>query len=142
MRNKQEYDLQCQIVEWFNLQYPELADKLHHSPNGEVRPSKTYINKRGETKRYCPSGQRLKKMGTKAGFPDLVLFHHREVWDSSQRIRYFYCGLAFDMKRPGEKLSKEQDNWMKDLSRSGFFTPTFIVDTFEKAVSLINVYLR
>lgn len=56
----EEEDLQIQCVKWFSLQFPKLAMLLHHSPNGG--------------RRTTLEAARFKLMGTRKGFPDLVLF--------------------------------------------------------------------
>lgn len=58
MRHEEE-DLQIQCVRWFSLQYQKLALLLHHSPNGG--------------RRTALEAARFKMMGTRKGFPDLVL---------------------------------------------------------------------
>lgn len=58
MRYKEE-QTQVACVCWFGLQYPEYALLLHHSPNGGYRTA------------Y--EGKAFKRMGTRAGFPDLIL---------------------------------------------------------------------
>lgn len=55
----EEENLQIQCVKWFSIQYPKLALLLHHSPNGG--------------KRNRLEAVRFKQMGTRAGFPDLIL---------------------------------------------------------------------
>lgn len=54
----------------------KLADYLHHSPNGGARSGR--------------EGANFKRMGTKAGFPDLFLFIPRGG----------YHGLFIELKRP------------------------------------------
>ena len=58
MRYKEE-QLQIACVRWFNLQYPEYALLLHHSPNGGYKTAF--------------EGMAFKRMGTRSGFPDLIL---------------------------------------------------------------------
>lgn len=58
MRYKEE-QLQIACVRWFGLQYPEYAFLLHHSPNGGYKTAF--------------EGMAFKRMGTRAGFPDLIL---------------------------------------------------------------------
>lgn len=55
----EEDQIQIACVNWFNLQYPKLALLLHHSPNGGKRTRFEAIQ--------------FKRMGTRAGFPDLIL---------------------------------------------------------------------
>lgn len=58
MRHNEEH-LQESCVRWFDLQYPPLKPLLHHSPNGG--------------RRDVIEAARFKRMGTRAGFPDLIL---------------------------------------------------------------------
>lgn len=58
MRHNEEH-LQESCVRWFDLQYPSHRLLLHHSPNGGRRDAR--------------EGARFKAMGTRAGFPDLIL---------------------------------------------------------------------
>ena len=67
MNSHEEDNLQINCVAWFRMQYPKYI--IHHSPNGGKRQIK--VNKYGQ--RYCPEGTRFKKMGTIAGFPDLLI---------------------------------------------------------------------
>lgn len=54
-----EEELQIACVNWFKWNYPQYEYLLHHSPNGGRR------NK-------IEAGK-FKRMGTRAGFPDLIL---------------------------------------------------------------------
>lgn len=54
-----EEKLQTACIKWFDLAHPELRLLLHHSPNGGARTA------------Y--EGMAFKRMGTRAGFPDLIL---------------------------------------------------------------------
>ena len=58
MRYREE-TTQIWCVRWFELAYPEYAVLLHHSPNGGYRTAY-------EAKAF-------KRMGTRAGFADLIL---------------------------------------------------------------------
>lgn len=58
MRYREE-TIQINCVRWFGLQYPKHALLLHHSPNGGYKTA------------Y--EGTAFKRMGTRAGFPDLIL---------------------------------------------------------------------
>lgn len=64
MRGHLEDDLQMACVRWFCYQYQNLAMLLHHSPNGGFRNGR--------------EAARFKAMGTRAGFPDLVLLIPRK----------------------------------------------------------------
>lgn len=92
--------VQCWCALNFN-KYPELR-WLHHSPNGGFR------NKREAGK--------LKAMGVKRGFPDLILLVKRGP----------YSGLGIELKIPELKTKKnggasdEQLLWGKHLLLNGF----------------------
>lgn len=58
MEHEEDY-LQINCVKWFSLQYPKLSLLLHHSPNGG--------------RRNALEAERFKRMGTRKGFPDLIL---------------------------------------------------------------------
>lgn len=58
MRYREE-KLQEACVRWFDLAHGEFRLLLHHSPNGGARTA------------Y--EGAAFKRMGTRAGFPDLIL---------------------------------------------------------------------
>lgn len=55
--------LHTACVRWFDLQYPHLRLRLHHSPNGG--------------KRNLVEAAKFKAMGVRAGFPDLLLLVSR-----------------------------------------------------------------
>lgn len=71
-----EEDMQVECVKWFGYQYPQYFVLLHHSPNGGYRNSR--------------EAGRFKAMGTRAGFPDLVLLFHVKA-----TMRFF-----FELKAP------------------------------------------
>lgn len=106
---------QILIVNWFNRTYPELAHKLHHSPNGGYRDKRT--------------GHRMKLMGTKPGFHDLVLFHPRPP----------HTGLAIELKIGNGKLSQAQQAWIPILEDCGFLvTPCW---GYQEAIEALEAYL-
>jgi len=86
-----------QEAEALTPKYPELA-QLIHVPNGELRAKAT--------------AGRLKAMGVKAGFPDLLLPVKRGG----------YCGLAVELKsfKNGARLSERQKEWLDRLNASGY----------------------
>lgn len=75
---------------------PELK-WLHHSPNGEKRDIRT--------------GNKLKSMGVKRGFPDLLL---------PVRIDANTPGLVIEMKSATGSTSPEQKEWLKHLAQQGW----------------------
>lgn len=94
---------QAKLVRWSHLTtvralMPALAF-LHHSPNGGQRSSFT--------------GAQMKALGTKPGFPDLILPARTD----------HATGLAIEMKRPdGGRVSPEQNTWLNFLEDNGWTT--------------------
>ena len=82
-----EENMQIACVRWFSYQYPKLAPWLHHSPNGG--------------KRNPREAARFKAMGTKPGFPDLILIHGSKG----------FSGLCIEFKTATGKQTQEQKRW-------------------------------
>lgn len=129
-RKTPEADLQIAIVQWFNWAYPDHAKWLHHSPNGGERPAKEYTNKRGKKIRYSPEGARLKAMGTKPAFPDLVLYHK-----NLGRV-----GVVAEVKRLGEEPTEDQDIWLKHFGSLGFLYTYW--DNLDDAIGDFTCYMH
>ena len=124
-----EDDEQMAVIEWAsNFVYFDgdpLSEFIHHSPNGGKRETKT--NAAGKT--YCPEGARLKKMGTKAGFPDLFLYIPRGG----------YCGLFIEMKVKGGSTSAEQRAIHKRMAAIGYYTAVCFGSL--ETINLIKKYM-
>lgn len=94
-----EDDEQAAVMEWATLmryQRPEL-DLLHHIPNGEYR--------------HPAVAKRLKRLGVKAGIPDLFL----------PVARGTFHGLYIEMKkRKGGRVSTEQKSWLEALTAQNY----------------------
>lgn len=106
---------QILFVNWVNRTHPRLAHKLHHSPNGGYRDKRT--------------GHRMKLMGTKPGFHDLVLFH--PVGE--------HTGLAIELKIGNGKLSQSQQEWILVFQDCGFLVkPCW---GYQEAVEAFEQYL-
>lgn len=102
-------------MRWSHLQatralIPELAF-LHHSPNGGQRSAFT--------------GAQMKALGTKRGFPDLVLPRRGG-------------GLAIEMKSATGRTSPEQDGWLDWLAQCGW--TVVVCRSAEDAREAIAVY--
>ena len=101
MAQRTEEFEQARLVRWTHLRavravLPDLA-WLHHSPNGGQRTGFT--------------GGQMKALGTKPGFPDLVLpVPSPAGWH----------GLAIEMKSATGRTSPEQVGWMDRLADSGW----------------------
>ena len=89
----EEEDLQIACVKWFSLQYPKLAMLLHHSPNGGRRTTR--------------EGQRFKTMGTRKGFPDLMLCFP----NGKHHGLFIELKSAKGIQRPSQKAMQAALEW-------------------------------
>ena len=93
-----EDDIQCAIIEWADRQKHSVPalELLFHTPNGGSR--------------NVIEAAKFKRMGVRAGVPDLMLPVPRQG----------YAGLCIDLKRPGEKLRETQETWRDNLVSVGW----------------------
>jgi hypothetical protein len=96
-----EDQLQDYVVQWLDASLP-VNSVLHHSPN--------------EGTRHISYKRRLKKLGTKWGWPDLELFIDDAGWlDNVKRLPIF-----IELKRPkGGKVSDNQKTMHEELRLAG-----------------------
>lgn len=110
--------IQIQIIRWCDLnqgKYPMLGD-IHHSPNGG--------------KRNVMEASKFKKMGTRAGFPDLELLYPKGK----------YHGLFIELKAPGGKATDKQKEWINKLNSRGYYAKVCV--GFEEAKNTILEYIN
>ncbi|MEJ0004424.1 MAG: VRR-NUC domain-containing protein [Pararobbsia sp.] len=103
MQRNEEVE-QAKVVRWSHRRpvrdlFPGLA-RLHHSPNGGKRNGLT--------------GAQMTALGTKKGFPDLVL-------PVAARGK---IGLVIEMKFGSGKLTTEQVEWLGHFELQGWQTDT------------------
>ena len=106
---------QISVVQWMGYKHPDLAEALHHSPNGGVRDART--------------GAKMKKMGTRPGFPDLVLYENRGE----------FAGLVIEMKSAKGRLTPSQKRWAEILKRCRYQVTTAY--STDEAIKTIEEYL-
>lgn len=111
-----EEDTQVNCVRWFDLIHPELALRLHHSPNGGRRTAR--------------EGARFKAMGTRAGFPDLQLCVARGP----------YHGLFIEMKSPTGTQQPSQKLFQEVLTAEGYCYK--VCRSFDEFRQIITEYLK
>lgn len=105
-----ESDHQKAFVEWLDL-HPLLKDKYTASANGEMRPTKTYVDKKGKIRHYSHAGLKLKRMGVKPDWPDIFIALKTPC----------YGGLFIEVKRPEKyHLSDGQKRVIDMLNNEGF----------------------
>lgn len=114
-----EADEQKALIQWAKFQekkYSELK-MLMHVPNEGKR-----------SKRY---GAELKRMGLKAGFPDLGLLVPNKK----------YAGLFIELKADKTKsMTKEQKEWLEKLNSYGY--KAVRCNGSEEAIQIIKKYLN
>lgn len=111
-----EQSLQISCVRWFDLQYPSLRLRLHHSPNGG--------------KRNSIEAAKFKAMGTRAGFPDFVLL-----------VSVGSCPfLGIELKTDKGKQSPAQHAYQEEFEKMG--ARYEIVRTIEEFIDIVNRYIN
>lgn len=123
-RCKAEDNAQKAVMMWLGWQKwqgEKLANFVHHSPNGGARSG--------------AEGANFKRMGTKAGFPDLFLF----IANGG------YHGLFIELKRPKTatheqgKLEPSQQMMLERLSGQGY--KAVVCYGYDETVQTIKDYL-
>jgi hypothetical protein len=129
-KNNTEDGHQLALMQWCALnfdKYPELK-WLHHSPNGGSR--------------HKAEASKLKAMGVKEGFPDLLLLVKRGQWSGlTIELKRIEGGLTAkgNVKKKGV-VRKEQEDWGKFLQSQGFgFSVCY---GWEMARDILIQYLR
>lgn len=115
MRHEED-NLQINCVKWFSLQYPKLALLLHHSPNGG--------------RRTATEAARFKQMGTRQGFPDLIL-----LFPNAR-----YHGLFMEMKSKKGYQRPSQKRYQQAVEAMGYRYE--IVRTIEGFIDCVRRYLK
>lgn len=111
-----EHDEQAVVVEWWRLQYPDLARVLFAIPNGGLRPKQT--------------GAFLQKEGVVPGVADMFLAYPTN----------HYHGLFIEMKRrEGGKQSPQQKAFEKAIRKQGY--GYLLANGADNAISGIKGYL-
>lgn len=111
-----EEDMQVVCVKWFGYQYPQYFALLHHSPNGGFRNSR--------------EAGRFKAMGTRAGFPDLVLLVPRNG----------YHALFVEMKTRAGCQTEFQKRYQSALEKEGYLY--IICRSVEEFIRCVSEYLK
>lgn len=115
-KRESEEDIQIALVRWFDLQYPDAAPWLYHSPAGGVRNKVT--------------AWRLKNLGVRRGFPDLTLWLPRGG----------FHGLAVELKAAKGKPTPEQIQWLDHMARTGWMA--VVCTGFDAARETFDNYLK
>lgn len=109
---------QIMLFDWAQAQsgkYPELG-LLHHIPNSGKRDAR--------------EAARFKRMGVKAGVPDICF----------PLPRGRYHGLYIEMKSPKGKVSENQKRWLERLSELGYAVR--VCYSFDEAKDVVLNYVK
>ena len=109
---------QMAVFDWARYmegQYPELK-RMHHVPNGGYRSK--------------AEAGRFKAMGVKPGVPDIFL----------PTARRGFHGLYIEMKAEDGRVSKDQKEWLTELSSDGY--ACFVCYNADEAIKTIMWYIR
>ncbi len=97
MRGSEEHSHQCTVVEWFDLQYPQLSRLLFAVPNAARRSPR--------------QGAWMKAEGMRAGVADLILLVPRGG----------FHGMVIEMKALLGTTTKEQVAFLAAANDQGYF---------------------
>lgn len=104
------------VVNWFNYQFPDLADDFHHFAN--------------ERRCSIQQGRTLKRMGVKKGVPDFFLAIPLDG----------YAGFWLELKVGKNKVTPEQEAFLSRKTHRGYLCEACW--GFDAAKELILTYLR
>lgn len=124
-RKKEEEMLHVNCVTWFDIQFPKIKQALFHPPNGGERPS--MVDAKG--RRYCPEGEKLKRMGVRGGVLDLCLAIPKRG----------FTGLWIEFKSKNGVWSAEQRAFRTLMQEHRWYVQE--ITEFEDFVKLIKDYL-
>ncbi len=113
-----ELEEQAALIEWADktvIDGIKIGDYLLHIPN--------------EGKRWPKAARDAKRLGVRAGVPDLFLALPRGE----------YAGLWIEMKVKDGKLTKLQEVWLNRLDYAGY--RAVCCYGFKQAIDVINTYL-
>jgi len=120
MSELSEDQIQIQIMQWAQLVKHDgrpIADYIHHSPNGG--------------KRHIATAKRFKKMGVKAGYPDLII----------DIARGGFHGLRIEIKKEkGGSVSKAQKERLEMLTEQGY--RAIVCKGFDETINEIKNYME
>lgn len=114
MRANESYE-QISFMDELELRYPEVFLVTHHSPN--------------EGKRTVFFGKKLKRMGMKAGWPDIFIAYPVAP----------YHGLFIELKDGKNRLTSSQSEMMRVLRLRGY--NCCVCYGAQEAMDIVKIYL-
>lgn len=113
-----EHKLQCQMVKWFRMQYPNMKHNLFSVPNGGRRDEVT--------------AAKMKAEGALAGVSDLILL----------KSNRFYGALLIETKTQTGKQSDKQKEWQQKITNDGYkYVVVRSLDDFMREVKQYLSYI-
>lgn len=111
-----EHTLQCRVIRWFRLQYPNMVHNLFAVPNGGYRTKTT--------------AALMKAEGQLSGVADLILLKRKGK-----------CGaLLLEAKVKGNYQSDNQKLWQSLIEADGYEYRIF--HTLEEFIEIVTEYLN
>jgi hypothetical protein len=104
-------------IQWFNMQYGNSGAILHHSPNE---------NPRGVQSTLIRYNAKMKALGRKAGFPDIIILHQGRV-------------LFVELKSQTGTLSAVQKSLFQEFQRAGFEVK--VVRSLEEFIEVVDQFI-
>lgn len=124
-----EDEVQTMVLNWSKRQKFKgrpLFDYIHHSPNGGKRAAK--IGSSG--KRYSPEATKFKRMGVKAGYPDLII----------DIARGAYHGLRIEIKKDSKSYATPaQKERIEMLVKEGYCA--VVAKGIDEVIETIKQYI-
>lgn len=111
----EEHRIQCACVQWFKMQYPQLAHNLFAVPNGGRRDKVT--------------ASKLKAEGVLAGVSDLILL----------KANQYHHALLIEMKTPTGHQAQTQRRWQRLIEADGY--KYIVCRSLEQFITTVNDYL-
>jgi len=125
-----EDEVQQTVINWSKRQRYKgrpLFDYIHHSPNGGKRAAK--VGSSG--KRYSPEAAKFKRMGVKAGYPDLII----------DIARGAYHGLRIEIKKDKKSYATPaQKERIQMLNDEGYLA--IVTKGLDETLNAIMDYMK
>jgi len=110
-----EAHLQSNIIKYIKLQYPHV---------------RYCASLGGQYQRYPSQRNKAKATGYVKGFPDIGIYEARGG----------YFALFIEVKKKGGYPTKEQKDWIKDLTKRGYYA--CCAKGFDSIIEIVDEYLN
>jgi hypothetical protein len=120
---RSEASIQEEFISWCDLHAAipgrEALGLVFHIPNGGKREKRMHERRDGSVSWWSPVGEQLRRMGARAGVPDLCV----PVPRAGRGVLFIEC------KKPGGRASMEQRSWHGRLLAAG--NTVLVLDSVE-----------